>query len=150
MSNKGDAVVIGVLRSLAIFYFSIAIILATAAAVVAFLAHKPGIVHVGFALPAVEHTSVTWHAEVDAFSNRVSGAFGVRKTTANEFASWILEASRRQRIDAETLASLVLTESSFRKNVRSHVGAVGPAQVRPEYWSRFCGSSNLHDPAENI
>jgi soluble lytic murein transglycosylase-like protein len=48
------------------------------------------------------------------------------------------------------LASLVLTESSFRKNVRSAVGAVGPAQIRPEYWSGFCGIANLHDPAENI
>ena len=44
----------------------------------------------------------------------------------------------------------MLTESSFRKDVVSHVGAIGPAQVRPDYWSGFCGSSDLLDPAENI
>ena len=41
-------------------------------------------------------------------------------------------------------------ESTFRKQAVSHVGAIGPAQVRPEMWSQFCGSSNLVDPAENI
>ena len=103
-----------------------------------------------FALPATESQSVSWQSEVDAFGHKVSQAFGVRRATATEFAGWILEASERQRLEPELLASLVLTESSFRKDVRSHVGAVGPAQVRPEYWSGFCGSNNLDDPAENI
>jgi soluble lytic murein transglycosylase-like protein len=103
-----------------------------------------------FAVPAVEHTVMPWHTEVDAFGYKVSQAFGVRRNTATEFAPWILEASQRQRIEPELLASLVLTESSFRKNARSHVGAIGPAQVRPEFWSGFCGSSDLLDPAENI
>ena len=42
------------------------------------------------------------------------------------------------------------TESSFRKNVTSPVGAIGPAQVRPDYWSQFCGTADLRDPEENI
>jgi len=103
-----------------------------------------------FAVPATENESMPWQSEVDAFGHKVSRAFGVRQSTATEFAGWILEAARRQDIEPELLASLVLTESSFKKNARSHVGAVGPAQVRPEYWSRFCGSDDLHDPAENI
>lgn len=105
---------------------------------------------VAFAVPAANETQVAWHAEVDAFGDKVAGAFGVPQTTAQEFAGWILEASQRQQLEPELLASLVLTESSFRKNVRSHVGAIGPAQVRPEYWSRFCGIADLDDPAENI
>ena len=28
--------------------------------------------------------------------------------------------------------------------------SIGPTQLRPEYWSGFCGISNLQDPAENI
>ena len=40
--------------------------------------------------------------------------------------AWLLAAA------AVALASLVQTESSFRKNVRSHIGAVGPAQVEGE------------------
>ncbi len=109
-----------------------------------------GYVRVAFAIPAAEHVRQPWHSEVKAFGRRVSAAFGVRPSTANEFASWILEAAQRQHIDPELLASLVHTESTFRKEALSPVGAIGPAQVRPIFWSRFCGSSNLHDPAENI
>ncbi len=105
---------------------------------------------VAFAIPAAEETTVPWDLEVAAFGSKVSRAFGVRRSTATEFAGWILEASERQNIEPELIASLVLTESSFRKSVRSNVGAVGPAQIRPDYWSGFCGSSDLSDPAENI
>jgi len=105
---------------------------------------------VACAVPATESSLGPWQSEVNAFGHKVSRAFGVRQSTATEFAGWILEASERQGIEPELLASLVLTESSFRKNARSHVGAVGPAQIRPEMWSRFCGSDDLHDPAENI
>ena len=68
---------------------------------------------------------------------------------AEEFSGWILEGARRQDMSPELLASLVFTESSFRKNVRSSIGAIGPAQVRDEYWASFWGG-DLTDPAENI
>tara|TARA_Y100001934_G_scaffold204968_1_gene242353 strand:- start:328 stop:993 length:666 start_codon:yes stop_codon:yes gene_type:complete len=103
-----------------------------------------------FAVPASSHQRVPWQTEVDAFGRKMARAFQVRETTANEFAGWILEASRRQDLEPELLASLVLTESSFRKHARSPAGAVGPAQVRPEYWRSFCGVKDLSDPAENI
>ncbi len=105
---------------------------------------------IAFAIPAAEETKVPWDLEVAAFGSKVSQAFGVRRSTATEFAGWILEASERQNLEPELIASLVLTESSFRKTVRSNVGAVGPAQIRPDYWGGFCGSSDLSDPAENI
>jgi len=120
------------------------------ALVVSELGPDKGFETIAFALPATESESMPWQSEVDAFGHKVSQAFGVKRQTATEFAGWILEASERQHLDPELLASLVLTESSFRKNARSHVGAIGPAQVRPEFWSGFCGSKNLHDPAENI
>ncbi|MEQ8859851.1 MAG: transglycosylase SLT domain-containing protein [Pseudomonadales bacterium] len=109
-----------------------------------------GMERVAFAIPAADHARVPWQTEVDAFGRKVSRAFGVRPSTANEFAIWILEAAQRQHIEPELLASLVHTESTFRKQALSSVGAIGPAQVRPIFWSRFCGSSNLEDPAENI
>jgi soluble lytic murein transglycosylase-like protein len=109
-----------------------------------------GYQRVAFAIPAAEHANVPWQSQVDAFGAKVSDAFGVKRHTANEFASWILEASLRQGLEPELLASLVHAESTFRKEALSSVGAVGPAQVRPNYWSGFCGSSNLLDPAENI
>lgn len=122
----------------------------TAAALVANLGVHQGYQRVAFAVPAAEQSRVPWRTRVDAFGNKVAGAFGVPETTAQEFAGWILEAAQRQELEPELLASLVLTESSFRKDARSSVGAVGPAQIRPEYWGEFCGTANLHDPAENI
>ena len=140
----------GNLRRVAYSHMALIGLLAATALVVSFNGTNKGYERIAFALPAVEHTNVPWHSEVDAFGHKVSQAFGVRRNTATEFAGWILEASERQGLEPELLASLVLTESSFRKNVVSHVGAIGPAQVRPEYWSGFCGSSDLLDPAENI
>lgn len=121
-----------------------------ATALVSNLVVHQGYEMVAFAVPAAEHAHQPWRNEVDAFGNKVANAFGVRASTAQEFAGWILEASERQQLEPELLASLVLTESSFRKDVRSAVGAVGPAQIRPEYWSGFCGIADLDDPAENI
>lgn len=138
------------LRLVACSHFALIGLLAATALVVSFNGTDKGYERVAFALPAVEHTSVPWNSEVDAFGHKVSQAFGVRRNTATEFAGWILEASERQGLEPELLASLVLTESSFRKDVVSHVGAIGPAQVRPDFWSKFCGSSDLVDPAENI
>ena len=89
-------------------------------------------------------------SEVDRFGGQVSNAFGINQNVATEFADWILEASERQNLSPELIASLVITESSFRKNVRSNVGAVGPAQVRPDYWGSFCGADDLDDPEQNI
>ena len=138
---------IGLLVKLQLLGVTVAVIVAF---VVANLGAHQGYERLAFAVPAAGATVMPWETEVDAFGHKVSQAFGVQRTTATEFAGWILEASQRQGLEPELIASLVLTESSFRKNVTSHVGAIGPAQVRPEYWSGFCGSSNLTDPEENI
>ena len=150
MSIRPRAVSRFPLRTLLTLHLIVVTLLATTASAVSFTNGALGQRRIAFALPAVEHVSTPWHAEVDAFGHKVSLAFGVRRTTATEFAGWILEASERQDLEPELLASLVLTESSFRKNARSHVGAVGPTQVRPEFWSGFCGTTDLLDPAENI
>lgn len=105
---------------------------------------------IAFAIPAAVDPGQPWGSTVDAFARKVSVAFGVRRGDASEFAGWILEASERQELDPDLLASLVQTESTFQKNARGLRGAVGPAQIKPQLWSHFCGTSNLLDPAENI
>ena len=57
---------------------------------------------------------------------------------------------RDSRIEAELIASLISVESSFRKSVVSHRGAVGPAQVKPKHWQDFCGNNDLYDPEQNV
>jgi soluble lytic murein transglycosylase-like protein len=104
---------------------------------------------IAFAKPAAEARTIRQH-DVAHFGNKVSNAFGIHDEVATEFADWILEASERHEVTPELLASLVVTESSFRKSVRSHVGAVGPTQIRPDYWGKFCGHSDLNDPEQNV
>ena len=104
---------------------------------------------VAFALPAAQTPSVPWDEERAAFADRMARAFDIHPAVAEEFAEWILEAANRQELEPELVASLVLTESSFRKHARSHVGAIGPAQIRGEFWRSFCGG-DLREPADNI
>ena len=97
-----------------------------------------------------EHISETWEQRKAAFGSRVHEAFGIHLDRAQEFAGWILEAADRQHLAPELIASLVFTESSFRKQVRSPSGAIGPAQIKPRYWADFCGARDLSDPEQNI
>lgn len=90
-----------------------------------------------------------WDARRRAFAARLQRGYGIDHDAAVEFAGWILEASVRQNLAPELLASVVMTESSFRKEARSVTGAVGPAQVRPDLWRQFCGG-DLHDPEQNL
>jgi len=116
---------------------------------VVILAGDRGVVRTPFAIPAAATAQSPWNDEVSRFAQRLHKALGIRRTTATEFSGWILEASKRQGLSPELLASVVFIEGSFRKEVTSDMGAIGPAQVKP-YWGLFCGSANLADPAENI
>ena len=104
---------------------------------------------VAFALPAAATPSIPWEEERAAFADRMTRALDIHPAVAGEFAEWILEAAHRQELEPELVASLVLAESSFRKNARSSVGAFGPAQIRGEFWRSFCGG-DLREPADNI
>lgn len=102
------------------------------------------------ALGLPEISSKTHFEQAKDFSRKLVAGFGLRPGVALEFSDWILEAAARQRLQPELVASLVFAESSFRKRVQSHVGAVGPAQIRPRYWREFCGRADLYDPEQNI
>ena len=97
-----------------------------------------------------ELPSSTHMEQAEALALKLVAGFGVKLPVALEFSDWILEASARQRMEPDLIASLIFAESSFRKFAQSRVGAVGPAQVRPHYWGAFCGHADLNDPEENI
>lgn len=101
------------------------------------------------AMPEAVAVKSSWRQERAAFAARLKRGYGLASATAEEFAGWILEASARQRLQPELVASLVMAESSFRKHVRSPMGAVGPAQVRVDLWHSFCGG-DLSDPEQNL
>ncbi|MDA1076516.1 MAG: lytic transglycosylase domain-containing protein [Proteobacteria bacterium] len=108
-----------------------------------------GFERIRFATPALQ-TLDPWHHKVEAYGQRLNGAFGIGREVAVEFADWILEASARQNLEPDLISSLIFTESTFRKYVRSYAGAVGPAQVRPDMWGKFCGHNDLTDPKQNV
>ena len=91
----------------------------------------------------------TWQEERESFGGRLARSYGLDEAVAEEYAGWILEASTRQGFAPELLASLVMTESAFRKDARSSVGAIGPAQVQPVLWRDFC-AVDLFDAEENL
>ncbi len=101
-------------------------------------------------LPANEPVHGDAAYNVDEFAATLERIFGLDAERALTFSDWILEASVRQQLPPEILASLVYTESSFRKRVVSWAGAIGPAQVKPQYWRDFCGGVDLVDPEHNI
>ncbi len=112
------------------------------------VAHQ-GYETVAFAKPAAVIRTIR-QADVNQFGSRVSNAFGIEHTVATEFADWILEASERQGIAPELLASLVITESSFRKNARSHGEQDDHDQQLVQQRQAFCGAKDLTDPEQNI
>lgn len=70
---------------------------------------------------------------------------------AASFGEWITDAADQSGVPATLLASVIRTESEFRLNARSRVGAIGPGQVRPTIWSKTCADIGpLHEPAANI
>ena len=105
-------------------------------------------VHVALKLPPTV-SRATWPEERDAFAARLAQAFDLDRSVAVDFAGWILEASTRHALQPDLLASLIMTESSFRKNIRSSTGAVGPGQIHPDLWGPWCGA-NVADPGENV
>lgn len=109
---------------------------------------REAVVSMPFPKPALP--SQSWQERVDGFGLRVHKGLGVPYAKATEFAHWILEAAERQQLAPELVASLVFTESSFRKVAYSAAGAVGPTQIKPQYWAEFCGVDDLHDPEQNI
>lgn len=92
-----------------------------------------------------------FEAKVRSFAYQLRSTFGINPTRALNFSEWILVAVESTSIPKEIMAALVVSESSFRYKLRSAVGAVGPAQVRPVFWEEKCGSGDLeNDPELNI
>lgn len=76
-------------------------------------------------------------------------SYGLSEYKAKQFSEWIIKASDEFGVPFSMMASLIMTESSFRYNAVSSVGAIGPAQVVPRFWQQSC-PWDLTDPQGNI
>lgn len=90
----------------------------------------------------------TWNDEIKSYALRLQDAYGIEGSKAKQFSEWILLAAYEHNLSPDLISSVIMTESSFRTNVVSKAGAVGPVQVRPKYWSDSCG--DLNNPLDNI
>lgn len=75
--------------------------------------------------------------------------YGLSADKAADYSLWIGDAADYHQVPAKVLSALIMTESSFRKDAVSVVGAIGPAQVRPEIWESEC-PVDLSRPDDNI
>lgn len=65
------------------------------------------------------------------------------------FGGLIHEKAAKYNVDPALVAAVVETESRFRPNARSHVGAQGLMQLMPRT-GRWMGARNLYNPEQNI
>lgn len=71
-------------------------------------------------------------------------------TVPNGWAPLIQDAADQAGIPAPVLAAQIETESSWRPNARSGVGARGLSQFMPETWATFGQGGNPHNPEHAI
>lgn len=88
---------------------------------------------------------------VEAIVERTATAFRVPSERVEQLAPAIVDASERNGIAPSLMIALVMTESSFRTDVRSSAGAIGPAQIVPRWWQdTLCLDLTLANPQDNI
>jgi len=92
------------------------------------------------------NTNGYWEDVVPFFEDGLTEEYGSR---AKKFAPWILEASEHYGVPPVVLARLIFKESSFRESVVSRSGAVGPAQIKPRFWARFC-ANDIYEAEGNV
>lgn len=87
--------------------------------------------------------------QIRTLSQQLQAGYALRPGRANNFARWITDAHLETNVPIGFIAAVIATESSFRYQVVSSVGAIGPAQVRPLHWQDYC-NLDLTDPGQNV
>lgn len=59
------------------------------------------------------------------------------------------DAAKQEAVPAEYLIAIIKVESDFNARAKSSEGAIGFAQIKPEYWNHVKGY-NVYDAYENI
>lgn len=98
--------------------------------------------HTPYPIPLPKHVSesntFTYQQELDMFSDQLVRAFNISKGQADRYTPVIMQADINTGLSEIKIASLIMTESSFREDVSSNVGAYGSTQIRAIFWENFC------------
>lgn len=104
-----------------------------------------------FSIPLnFDNKTISYADRFFAFKDLLVKSYGLTEKKAENFADWILISTSKSSITPETMAALIMTESSFRYKVKSYAGAVGPAQVTPLFWNDSCHGDLENDPQMNV
>jgi hypothetical protein len=87
-----------------------------------------------------------FHTEMARINSEIRRGFFAN---AVPFGDIIHEKAMKYDVDPALVAAVVETESRFRANARSQVGARGLMQLMPRT-GRWLGAGNLYDPAQNV
>jgi len=99
-----------------------------------------------------KNKDLTWEQEKHHFAEQLTRAFGISRDKAYKYAPIILTASIDSLLSEISIASIIMTESSFREDAVSVVGAYGATQIRALYWEDFCkeNGANMYQLEGNV
>lgn len=100
--------------------------------------------------PAEAPVPTAFAAYVPIYSDFIRGYNSrISKPTADRIAETIIRQSIRFGVDARLVMALVMTESGFNPQAKSHAGARGLGQLMPGT-ARMLGVSNSYDTEQNL
>lgn len=74
----------------------------------------------------------------------------ISQSQADNIVKYVFLESKRHKIDPLLLLSIIRSESTFKTNARSHMGARGLMQVLPRWHQDKIRGRNINDVAVNI
>jgi hypothetical protein len=95
---------------------------------------------------AYEGSTTSFGEELSLINHKIREEFF---QSAIPFGDLIHAKSQKYDVDPALVAAVMETESRFRKNARSQVGAQGLMQLMPKT-GRWMGARNLYDPDQNV